>query len=318
MNATITQTRKALRRWLPKQVAFQARQVVHQARILRSNASRAFSAAAKEPAWLPIDELRRLHAQYPPGGGVGADPIAQLNAYYAPDVLRERGEERADEVLRVLGSRGGKVTRTLELGCADGMVSAALGRRGLHATGIDLRDAEFDPRAVEAGTDLRAMDACGLEFDDRTFDLVFSYDSMEHFPDPHAVMTEALRVTRPGGFIYLNFGPLYFSATGLHATTILGVPFCQHLFSEETLNAFCREEGLETINFEHCNGWKLSQYRALWAAQAHAVDTLFCFEKYDTAYLELIERYPSCFRAKTEDFDDLVVGYLEVLFRKRG
>jgi SAM-dependent methyltransferase len=319
MNETVTgQLKQTAQRVLPRPLFFKLRDLRARMALARSGAPRAFRDAPAEPRWLGGDALRRLHAEMPPGGQADADAMGRLHAHYTAEALERRGDARARQLHRALGSVGQSAGSSLELGCAEGMVSRALSRAGWRATGIDLRDDVFDDRASRDGADLRAMDAAALAFDDATFDLVFSFDSFEHFPDPAAVLDEVLRVTRPGGLIYLDFGPLYDSAWGLHADAVLGIPYVQHLCERDTIEAFCREEGLPVIHFDQCNGWPLARYRQLFDAHADALETVFRFEKLDVSGLALIERYPSCFRSKVDDMESLLVGYVEVLLRKRG
>jgi SAM-dependent methyltransferase len=47
----------------------------------------------------------------------------------------------------------------------------------------------------------RSMDACHLEFDAESFDLVCVSNSLHHFDDPQAVLQQMVRVLRPGGHL---------------------------------------------------------------------------------------------------------------------
>lgn len=47
----------------------------------------------------------------------------------------------------------------------------------------------------------RSMDACHLEFDAASFDLVCVSNSLHHFDDPRAVLQQMVRVLRPGGHL---------------------------------------------------------------------------------------------------------------------
>jgi SAM-dependent methyltransferase len=60
--------------------------------------------------------------------------------------------------------------------------------------------------AVQAG--VRNEDLTALTFPDESFDLILSFDVMEHVPDSAAALGECLRCLRPGG------------------TLVLGAPFC--------------------------------------------------------------------------------------------
>jgi SAM-dependent methyltransferase len=94
--------------------------------------------------------------------------------------------------------------RVLELGAAQGMMVAALTRRGFDARGIE-------PWAEAVETSRTLADALGVEirveqawaedlpFEDAEFDLVLAESVMEHVRDPRAVFSEAFRVLRPGG-----------------------------------------------------------------------------------------------------------------------
>jgi SAM-dependent methyltransferase len=204
----------------------------------------------------------------------------------------------------------------LELGCWDGMVSHSLHRRGKETTAIDNREEGFDERARQVGVHLIKMDAARLLFENASFDFIFSYDSFEHFLVPAMVLKEAVRVLRPGGGIYLEFGPLYFSPYGLHAYQSITVPYCQFLFPTPMLTDFVAQKGLEPIDFDQVNGWSLEKFRALWANNASSLKCLKSHETLDLAHMNLIRAYPSCFRNKSDFFENFTVAHIQILFRK--
>jgi ubiquinone/menaquinone biosynthesis C-methylase UbiE len=88
--------------------------------------------------------------------------------------------------------------RLLVVGCGTGLEAAVLAQQfGAAVTGVDLFDT-FDPRAAET-VDLRIGDAMSLDFDDETFDFVYSYHALEHFTDPDRALAEMRRVLCPDG-----------------------------------------------------------------------------------------------------------------------
>ena len=57
--------------------------------------------------------------------------------------------------------------------------------------------------AIYRPTDVVA-DAHRLPFADDVFDLVLALNAFEHYRDPHAVVAEIRRVTRPGGLVFVH------------------------------------------------------------------------------------------------------------------
>lgn len=106
------------------------------------------------------------------------------------------------DLVAVCAPPGGSV---LDLGVGRGVSSRVLASRGLVVTGVDLstrflRDARSSsgPR----GTVLAAS-AMELPFGSDTFDVVASFELIEHIPDVPRMLGEASRVLRPGGSLVI-------------------------------------------------------------------------------------------------------------------
>jgi SAM-dependent methyltransferase len=96
---------------------------------------------------------------------------------------------------RVGGSRD---LRLLDFGCGTGTTAGHLARFGT----VEAVDA--DPEAVEfcrrrGLTGVRLLSGDTLPFDDAAFDVVTSFDVLEHIEDDLAALVELRRVLRPGG-----------------------------------------------------------------------------------------------------------------------
>ena len=306
----IRQLKKQMVSKLPISILNKLFHLIQQLRYLKisgkyNKTKKTFDVSEQEANQLSIADLRKLQKHYP----------YQAEYGYSPEILDRRGKERAEQLSGLI--RDKCCTTYLELGCWDGMVSFHMLKKGKSAIGIDNRDIGFDQRAIEAGVDLRKMDASKLDFYDDSFDVVFSYDAFEHFSDPESVLREMTRVTKPGGYIYLEFGPLFMSPMGLHAYREITVPYCQHLFSEATIAAFLVEERLEALDFSHCNGWSLIQFRNLFAVYSTKLSKELYVETCNYEHLNLIEEYPSIMKNKTDYFEDLMCDSIKVLFRKK-
>lgn len=298
-------------------------------RLKTIKAKKIFEQASERPIWLGCDLLEHLQRKYPFSPPTG----------YDPESLQNRGKKRAEEILSLIPAKSEKINTFLELGCWDGMVSCGLQRKGKKTTAIDNRTKGFDERALSEGVALLEMDAAHLQFEDESFDFIFSYDSFEHFYEPEIVLQEAIRVVKRGGYIYLFFGPMYMSAYGLHIYNTISVPYCQFLFSKELLKNFVKakeikssqkgsyvEKNVEPFPFETdnwvaenpLNGWSLEDYRRLFSKYSHRLKKIKYYEILDPRHVDLIQKYPSCFKSKTKCFDNLIVSDIEVLFKKIG
>lgn len=264
-----------------------------------------FENAGKSPEYLRMNDLEILQKQYPSPPYYGYDEKSLLL----------RGKSRAKQILRLPGVK--KCESFLELGCWDGMVSYVINSYGKNATAIDIKSEGFDERAVNKGVKLIQMDAADMKFENESFDFIFSYDTFEHFSDPEKVLKEVIRILKKGGYLYLLFEPLYMSPFGEHAYRSITVPYCQFLFDKKIINDFTQNHNLEQIDFNHVNGWPLEQYRNLWKKYESSLEIIKYSEKYDLRYLNLIREYPSCFKSKTDYFDNLIVSSIEILFKKK-
>lgn len=133
-------------------------------------------------------------------------------------------------------ARGLKV---LEIGLGTGVDFMQWVRNGADAHGRDLTNASVDMvkerLAIEGRTaDVAVGDAESLtEFEDNTFDLLYSWGVFHHTPNTEAAIAEAHRVLKPGGrlkimvyhaqsvsmaLIWLLYGPLRLNFKGPRAT----------------------------------------------------------------------------------------------------
>jgi len=64
-----------------------------------------------------------------------------------------------------------------------------------------------------------------VDFGNTRFDLIFSFDTFEHFDNPVARYETACKLLRPGGHICFIFGPLFRSPQGAHRYYYTGIPY---------------------------------------------------------------------------------------------
>jgi len=283
------------------------------AKIKSQKAKKVFEQAQKTPVWLEREMLETLSQQqnthlssYVNLHSV-SDEKRRANFYERDDV---KTKQVADLIKTCLPSPKSP-KNILEIGTQTGILSYFLQRMGHLTTAIDLNSKLFEEKAIQEGVKLLEMDATQLQFEDESFDFIFSFNAFEHINDPEAALREMIRVCQSGGYIYLCFDPLYMSPLGLHAIPVITVPYCQFFWEAEILHDFAG------CNFPYVNGWPLEKYRQLWNDYNHVLTQKRYNEAYNIHNLDLIMAYPSCFKSKTENFDNLIVSGIQVLFQKK-
>jgi SAM-dependent methyltransferase len=105
----------------------------------------------------------------------------------------------------------------LDVGGGPGYFADAFRSAGARYVGVDPDVGELSTRGVPAPGMLMAS---GMRLPVRTdsVDLCYSSNVLEHVPDPWLMAAEMVRVTRPGGTIFLSYTPWY-SPWGGHETS---------------------------------------------------------------------------------------------------
>lgn len=129
----------------------------------------------------------------------------------------------------------------LDLGCGVGSLSIDLARKNATSVvGIDLdadridyaksqRD-ELEPQLRDR-TSFEARDLSSM-VGENSFDIIVSRDCFEHIHELGAVIMQLEAVLKPGGRVFLGFGPLYNSPLGDHKLIGFGIPWL-HLFLDK-------------------------------------------------------------------------------------
>lgn len=137
-------------------------------------------------------------------------------AYYAERSTSQKDIDRftaaRDYVLRVMGEHGVDTHATLavaDIGCGAGTQSFLWADLGHHVHGIDVNEPLIQlarKRGEEKGytADMRVGSATELPWDDGSMDVCLLPELLEHVPGWEACLSEAARVVKPGGFLYLT------------------------------------------------------------------------------------------------------------------
>lgn len=127
------------------------------------------------------------------------DPVALLRAE-----SRLRTSWVLSELQRQFGPRPLAI---LDVACGGGFLANALAEAGHEVTGIDLSEGSLEVARRHDATrsvSYLPMDARKLSFPDARFDVVCMMDFLEHLSERDAVIGEASRTLRPGGWFFFH------------------------------------------------------------------------------------------------------------------
>jgi SAM-dependent methyltransferase len=190
----------------------------------------------------------------------------------------------------------------VDFGCGEGYQSIALARAGARSV-VGL---EANPRVLESARAL-AVSAGAQDqviFAERIsdslrgcFDYAISQNSMEHFPDPAAVLAAMKVALRPTGKLLITFGPPWFAPYGSHMFFFTKVPWVNILFDERTVmkvRSRFRNDGASRYEEVESglNRMSLGRFEKLVAAAGLRVE----FRRYDCSLgLSILGKFP-CLR----------------------
>lgn len=124
----------------------------------------------------------------------------------------------------------------IDFGCGRGEETVELAKLGCKKViGLDIQ-----PHFLAQGrTAARIAGVSNVEFVERTqeqrADAVISVDAFEHFSEPALMLKKMHLLLRPGGTLYLSFGPTWYHPYGGHLFSVF--PWAHLLFTE---TALCR------------------------------------------------------------------------------
>jgi phosphoethanolamine N-methyltransferase len=135
-----------------------------------------------------------------------AQHIGFLETIWGEGYLSPGGPEEVSRVLEGIDLTG---QRVLDIGCGSGAItlSLALDHGAAHVVGIDVEEPVCEAaraRIAAAGAQDRVTIAQvtpgPFDFEDQSFDIVFSKDSIIHIPDKDLLAKDVMRVLKPGGW----------------------------------------------------------------------------------------------------------------------
>ncbi len=185
-------------------------------------------AAGVRPTHQRVFQDRTWSLQFCPGCGLYfTDPVPngeQLQRFYSGDYHAQLRQPGASE--RVYGARFQRYAewiaslvppgRTLEVGCATGLLSWMLQQRGYAAEGIDLDEETVRWGAAHYGVNLRAGGLDVVASQPGSYDLVTLTEVVEHTPQPIEFLRAVHHLLKPGGYALVTFPDITAAKSGYY------------------------------------------------------------------------------------------------------
>jgi SAM-dependent methyltransferase len=176
--------------------------------------------------------------------------------------------------------------KVIDVGTGPGHLTRALQGAGALCAGIDY---DLDEITAHGGPPRNTLAASALALPFRTgsADVCLSSNVLEHVPDPWRMAGEMVRVTRPGGVVYLSFTN-WLSPWGGHETS----PW-HWLGGERAVRRYERKHGRPPKNRYLQSLYPVSVSAALaWARSCREVQVLDAIPRYHPRWAEGIVRIP--------------------------
>jgi|ERR1700719_10361 len=142
-----------------------------------------------------------------PGFDVGHDPSVTLKSH-AERMVPESSDRFTfwEHVYRyAFACRFAAGNRVLDVACGEGYGAAALRNAGAsHVVGVDISEEVCLHARKKYGLDARAGAAESIPLADSSVELVVSFETIEHVPNPAVFLDECARILVPGGRLIVS------------------------------------------------------------------------------------------------------------------
>lgn len=129
--------------------------------------------------------------------------------------------------------------RILDFGCGEGFQALAMAKQyARFVAGIDIvpsNVAGAKTRAAEMGLDNVLFCDSLSELQGDNFDVVISQNSFEHVSDPKGILSCFRELIHDRGYVYISFGPPWYSPYGAHTRMFCKFPWIHLIFREKAV-----------------------------------------------------------------------------------
>lgn len=165
---------------------------------------------------------------------------------------------------KALFSRGGQdVPSVLDIGCATGALLSSLRGRGWRVTGVEISPCA-DYAQNEKNLDVRILPLEENNFSSDSFDVILASHLVEHLNDPFSLLTEAGRILKKDGRIFITTPNISGFQARLYGNRWRSAIFDHlYLFSKRTLINLLHKAGFTTEKISTWGGLA-AEFAQIW------------------------------------------------------
>jgi SAM-dependent methyltransferase len=177
--------------------------------------------------------------------------------------------------------------RLLDVGGGPGYFSDAFEGAGATYFALDADAGEMRLHGRQPGPRTVQGSGLGLPFGDATMDIAYSSNVLEHVSQPWQLANEMVRVTRPGGIIFVSY-TLWWGPWGGHETS----PF-HYLGGDRAARRYLRKHGHPPKNHFGQSLFPVTAAAGLnWARGCEGAELVAAFPRYLPSWATPLERVP--------------------------
>lgn len=175
----------------------------------------------------------------------------------------------------------------LDVGGGPGYFADAFRGKGARYIGLDADVGELSLHGREVAKDTVLGSGMALPFADVSLDVCYSSNVLEHVVDPERMADEMVRVTKPGGIVFLSYNN-WLAPNGGHETA----PW-HYLGGRRAADRYARKHGKRPKNEYGESLYPTSVARMLrWLERQQQVDVLDVLPRYHPSWARWVVRVP--------------------------
>lgn len=226
---------------------------------------------------------------------------ADLNAYYEGSfggVRHMQGQLINSKVNSIALDRllaGKRIATALDVGTGYGFLLRDLKEhRGIQTTGVELsrQEAEYAQRTLGLNVVNRLLSEAGLA--KGAYDLVMSFEVIEHTPDPHQFVRELMQYVKVGGYLLTmtdNFESKVVQALGAGFPKWIPHAHISHFDPQTIASVFERSNQLKVVATASFTPWELILRDRVYRLRGHRPTPAECFNLEETLRSEMVGSY---------------------------